>query len=188
MQKIIHPCNMPTPSAYPVFCKIEFSEDGRLSISGVIGPMRSGNAKGGCGQIEMEFDHANPAHNDSRYEHLIKASKLTFTAGWNRAKWYKFLEYWHDWHLNDMRSGCEHQRAMGWTYEDHHGVYEPDTKIIIDEYDTGEQIMKFNKYKGEACPICGYSIGSAWLKEEVPQEVIDFLFSLPDTDITPAWV
>lgn len=30
--------------------------------------------------------------------------------------------------------------------------------------------------------------GSAWFREEVPTDVLDFLRSLPDTDKTPAWV
>lgn len=38
------------------------------------------------------------------------------------------------------------------------------------------------------CPVCGYKYGSAWLKEDVPEEVINFLKALPDTKITPAWV
>lgn len=38
------------------------------------------------------------------------------------------------------------------------------------------------------CPVCGYKYGTAWQKEEVPQEVIDWLFALPDTKKTPAWV
>ena len=38
------------------------------------------------------------------------------------------------------------------------------------------------------CPVCGYKYGSAWRFEEVPAEVIDWLKSLPDTKITPAWV
>jgi len=38
------------------------------------------------------------------------------------------------------------------------------------------------------CPECGYKYGTAWKSEEVPQSVIDFLFSLPDTDMRPAWV
>lgn len=29
------------------------------------------------------------------------------------------------------------------------------------------------------CPVCGYKYGSAWLKEEVPENVIDWLFALP---------
>lgn len=125
MKKVIHPCDVPqwNGKKYPLFCKIEFT-DGRLSISGVVGPLKSGNAIGGCGQVDMEFDHQNPEHNDKRYSEPIKAASLRFAPGWTMGKWFKFLEYWHDWHL----------------------------------------------------------------RREVPQEVIDFLFSLPDTDRTPNWV
>lgn len=38
------------------------------------------------------------------------------------------------------------------------------------------------------CPVCGYKYGTAWQLEEVPQEVIDWLFALPDTERRPAWV
>ena len=38
------------------------------------------------------------------------------------------------------------------------------------------------------CPVCGYKYGSKWLKEDIPQDDIDWLFSLPDTTVQPAWV
>lgn len=38
------------------------------------------------------------------------------------------------------------------------------------------------------CPVCGYKYGTGWHKEEVPQEVIDWLFNLPDSIVEPAWV
>lgn len=38
------------------------------------------------------------------------------------------------------------------------------------------------------CPVCGYKYGTAWLKEEVPEDVIKWLSDLPETKITPAWV
>lgn len=38
------------------------------------------------------------------------------------------------------------------------------------------------------CEVCGYKYGSTWLKEEVPAEVLEYLRSLPDTTVTPAWV
>lgn len=38
------------------------------------------------------------------------------------------------------------------------------------------------------CPVCGYKYGTAWKTEEVSQEVIDWLFVLPDTKVQPAWV
>lgn len=41
---------------------------------------------------------------------------------------------------------------------------------------------------GKPCPVCGYEYGTQWIKEEVPREAIDFLFNLPETKITPAWV
>lgn len=43
-------------------------------------------------------------------------------------------------------------------------------------------------FLGKKCPVCGYGYGSAWIKEDVPQEVIDWLFALPDTRTQPAWV
>lgn len=37
------------------------------------------------------------------------------------------------------------------------------------------------------CPVCGYQYGTAWQTEEVPKEVTDWLFALPDTPVRPAW-
>ena len=149
-----------------VFCKIKL-ENGNLSISGVIGPTSHGDAYGSCGQIDMEFAHENPEHNDRRNAEPIQPEDINFSEGWDKATWYKFLETWKVWHLNDMRSGCEHQRALGWRYEDHD---DPKT------------------FRGENCPVCGYSIGSKWLKDEVPGEILNWLKSLPSTTKQPAWV
>lgn len=137
-----------------VYCVIEY-KDGRLSISGVEGPYRNGNCAGSCGQIEMGYSR------DKLNE------DMELSNGWSLTKWFYFLKVWDRWHLNDMRAGCEHQRANGWTYEEHH---DPKT------------------FKGEACLQCGYKIGSAWLKEEVPAEIIAFLINLPASKTVPAWV
>jgi hypothetical protein len=129
-----------------VFCKIGFDGQ-RLSISGVEGPTRNGNCIGACGQIDM---------------HLGQGEDITPAPGWTAETIAAFLQAWNRWHLNDMRAGCEHQRALGWTkYEDH---------------------------PSEPCPTCGYKYGSRWLTEEVPADVLAFLSSLPDTDLVPAWV
>jgi hypothetical protein len=140
-----------TEKAMDVFCKIEYN-DGHLSISGVEGPLSSGNCRGSCGQIVMDFKVTDI---------------VSYAPGWNIIKVGQFLQVWDRWHLNDMRPACKHQMELGWKYENHH---DPKT------------------FKGEPCPVCGYEIGSKWLKEEVPQEVIDFLTSLPETDKKPAWV
>lgn len=40
----------------------------------------------------------------------------------------------------------------------------------------------------EPCEVCGYKYGTAWLHEDVPPNVLEFLTALPDTDQQPAWV
>lgn len=195
MYKIINPCKVKIGKTFAqVFCKIEI-KNGCLSISGVVGPNKWGNCRGGAGQIDMEFFHANLEHNDKRYSDLYSPHKhnMELTEGWTFATWFNFLAIWHDWHLNNMRSGCEHQRAMGWTYEDHHGIWEErevKDKYVIDEYATGETEIEctYNEFKGHACPTCGYNIGSSWLKEELPLHVVYFLKNLPESKIAPAWV
>jgi hypothetical protein len=70
-----------------------------LSIMGVIGALPSGNSRGGCGQINMEFAHRNPADNDKRYANPIKPSVINFAKGWNAEKWYDLLDIWKKYHM-----------------------------------------------------------------------------------------
>lgn len=155
MKRIINPCSVKINNRNAqVFCKIEYT-NGRLSISGVEGPQANGNCAGSCGQIDMGYSR------DKRDE------GMEFNEGWSFNLWKEFLETWSRWHLNDMRAGCEHQRANGWTYEEHHNK---------------------ETFEGEACGQCGYKIGSAWLREEVPESVISFLQNLPESKTVPAWV
>lgn len=185
MKKVIHPCTIPANHGGRVFCKIEYVE-GKLSISGVIGPMKNGDCRGGAGQIDMEFEHRNPAHNDARYHARITVDQMTFEAGWDSDKWLEFLEVWHVWHLNDMQSACEHQRALGWEYGTHQEHRERvETPVDSINGPIGALVTYLNP--GE-CPVCGYRIGSRWLKMDVPPAVIEFLESLPDADVEPAWV
>ncbi len=55
------------------------------------------------------------------------------------------------WHLNDMHAECTHQEARGETYATH-----PDAM----------------------CPDCGYKLGSAWLKRDLPADVLAWFESL----------
>lgn len=134
---------------YSVYCEIEYTE-GRLSITGVEGPFKNGNAAGGCGQIDMGINEIGV---DSYIE--------KYAIGWNKEMMEKFFDVWKNWHLNDLQAGCEHQREMEWGKE--------------------EDI-------GKPCPVCGYKYGTAWLRKEVPEDVLEFLQNLPETDKTPAWV
>lgn len=162
MRKIVNIGTVPVGSRRAnVYCKIE-NENGRLSISGVVGPLPSGNALGGCGQIDMEFKHRNEADDDKRYGDLIGPNEIKFSKGWNATAWFDFLEVWKKWHLNDMHAGCEHQRE--WEQKNYDEL--PEDK---------------------ACKVCGYEYGTAWNSVKVPEDVLDFLASLPETTKQPAW-
>lgn len=131
INKVIHPLDIKI-SGYktfcPVFMKIKYDPEGRLSISGVIGPYPSGNARGGCGQIDMEFQDsayskvkltASMIITELKFNNDTYTNKeeIRFSPGWNVAKFKKLLEIWSNWHLNDMKAGCVHQRELGWDKE-----------------------------------------------------------------------
>lgn len=239
MRKIIYPCTCDTYEGKAKgFCKIEF-EDGRLSISGVIGPKRNGNAKGSCGQCVDEIRNGTPSPE------------------WNHEMLNQFCDIWSEWHLNDMRPYCQHQKSLGWdrlarkevvlynytlsreamdkkkdaekaaiealkngtvfvpsdeqiryanlpysitTHEKLTGemekLYKPRKPIYTGDKGATE-IKTLGWLKPEEhpdgilckpCPVCGYKYGTSWKEEDVPKDVIGWLFSLPEATEKPAWV
>lgn len=250
-----------------MFAKIEYSKDGRLSIMGVIGPLRNGDARGSSGQIVMSFkEYDERGH--------MSLADVTPAPGWTPELVRQFFDAWDRWHLNDMRAGCEHQRGAEWDtskkIETHnytwewgayyameqrviadgkaHGVpinpkseqsvrgamrysgaaivfhglrfalgLEPFRKVALDPAEWDRVTLKFPDAEnvrakavkhtvetktagwlspsehpsgllGKPCGVCGYKYGTAWKREDVPAAVIEFLQSLPDADVKPAWV
>jgi len=103
MEKIINPGAVLIGQKHAqVYCHIRFN-DGRLSITGVEGPLPSGNCRGACGQIVMH----------------LKPADLRLSKDWTRPMLSRFLKAWDTYHLNDMQAACEHQRALGWTWATH---------------------------------------------------------------------
>lgn len=100
-----------TKVAFDVFVKIKY-KGGNLSVTGVEGPLASGNARGSCGQIDTEYWHRKPEYNDRRTGAPTRIHR--FAPLWTEDKWQRLLEIWHDWHLNDMRAACEHQTGPEW--------------------------------------------------------------------------
>lgn len=141
-----------------LFCRIEF-KNGKLSITGVEGPKRDGNAFGSCGQIIMSDWNITE-----------------YAPGWNPELVSEFRNIWDRWHLNDMRAGTPAQGE--WLRQNPVVFKYPDSYYI--KASEALSAVGLN-------PDNGYKYGSKLLKEEVPKTVIDFLESLPDTDITPAW-
>lgn len=217
------------------FAKIEY-KNGKLSICGVIAPMKNGNCKGSAGQCVDEIRKGNPID------------------GWTDEMLQKFCDIWDRWHLNDMNPCCEHQRELGWMKKAKEKVtlyhfrlkrevcnaqkeaekaaiaalkagkpfyptkeqtrianlaysivtsdvyapeeYEP--KKPLYSGDTGSTETKALGWLrpeehpegilGKPCPICGYKYGSAWKTEEIPVEIINWLFDLPNSTKNPAWI
>jgi len=151
-----------------VFCSITYDDKGNLSITGVVGPRKNGNARGSCGQIRgQEIDVAN-----------IKE-------GWSQELISEFYTIWKNWHLNDLQAGCEHQRAERW-----------EDRLLDDSKPKTQSNMATWTYKKdnpkgllcEPCSICGYKYGSAWLRKEIPYHVLRFLKMLRETKKEYAWV
>jgi hypothetical protein len=148
-----------------VFIKIELREDGELSIAGVVGPWHSGNCAGSCGQCDEALENISVFHK-----------------GWSKARARKLRQVWNDWHLNHMRPGCVHQAEwnMSKMLELPGGEKKEAGWVTPDEHPEG--LLE------KPCPVCGYKYGSAWNKESIPDDVLAWLYNLPDTKITPAWV
>jgi hypothetical protein len=88
MKKILHPLDVEfNGKFFPVFLKVEDERD-YFSISGVVAPLPSGNAKGSAGQIDMDFK-------DGQYI----GGKQRYAKGWNESKWKKLLDVWSKYHL-----------------------------------------------------------------------------------------
>lgn len=177
--KILRIGTLASVHAASLFCRVEY-KDRRLSITGVEGPLPNGNARGSRGQcIGSVLD--------------IR----TYAPDWTPCRARRFHQIWRDWHLNDMRAGCEHQRADGWhkrsidttkplnTYGIHFaGQRQPSWNMLgwITREEHPEGLLS------HPCPVCGYRYGSAWQREAVPKDVLAFLRALPDADRTPHWV
>lgn len=152
--------------SYSIFCEIEF-KDGRLSISGVEGPTRDGNALRACGQIDMHLRN--------------EQDSINLAPGWTRESLQRFFDVWQRWHLNDLKAGSQEQ-------EDWLRV----NPIPKEEYTYPKSHYEVASAKLQAAGLnpdsSGYKYGHAWKREEVPSDVIEFLKSLPNTDKQPAWV
>ena len=147
---------------------------GVLSISGVEGPMANGDCRGSCGQILKSLE---------RLERL--------GSSWDQGMVYKLKDLWERWHLNDMRSGCIHQTAEGWAKR----PIDPSKPLrAYGKHFEGQKSSSWNMLTwvsksehpegllSEPCPACGYRFGSAWLYEPVPEDVLEWLESLPSAE------
>lgn len=139
--------------------------DGRLSFTGEFGPRASGNARGSCGQIEMSMPGGKG---------IIPVDP------WNQEMVTRLFNLWNRWHLNDMQAGTPKQMealrdAFGSQSYSHDQALE-----VLDN----EGILVDRDYLHNGKP---YRYGSAWLHEDVPEHVLQWLRNLPETDLPHPW-
>ena len=156
-------------------------DNGTLSITGVVGPLASGDAQGSCGQIDGTIGEA-----------MDRAGEFEPAPGWTRASVRKLLQVWDKWHLNDMRAGCEHQRADEWDKVRIDPKELPDSHANRDSRGIMAMWVTQDEHKdgllSKPCLVCGYKYGTKWLKEALPDDVVSYLEKLPESTRKPAWV
>jgi hypothetical protein len=102
-----------------------------------------------------------------------------FAPGWDAESVRKLADLWKRWHLNDMRAGTQAQEKylrenpVSFTYPRSH-------------YEVACEALAAAGLNPDA--ETGYRYGTAWLREEVPAGVLEWLATRPDTDAQPAWV
>ena len=199
-----------------------------LSITGVEGPLANGDACGSCGQIGMHMDEAY-------------LSTIQLAEGWTMPMVKQLLEVWKNYHLNDMKAGCDHWAEQGFDPKEklviHHlnRTTEAYTRIkkvtermvedaIVDgvafvteeeqtllatpgSIETGHPerypspYMELKKEEtktagwvypkthdrgllGRECKVCGLKYGSGWYINDLPEDVLAFLTSLPESPVS----
>lgn len=106
------------------------------------------------------------------YEHLTKDNPAT---GFTKEDCVRLMQVWQRWHLNDMRAGTPKQEDVvrKWRQTAADTGYSAACKML-----DSIGLLTDN----------GYRYGSRWLKEDVPEEVLKWLFTLPGTGNTYAEV
>lgn len=150
----------------PVYITIEYrhskAERPELSICAVEGPKANGTCIGACGQVRDGL--VDPAFTPAPG---IDATRLR--------------EVWDRWHLNGMKAGSPAQEAHLRAHPidraaDHFKVATEALRAAGLQPDPG------HLYNGKP-----YSYGSAWLHEEVPEDVLQWLHDLPTVPEVPHW-
>jgi hypothetical protein len=153
------------------FGKIDFNHSGRKNCKVTIEVELRDTDKGK--ELSISGDIWNPRETDiySGGQNLDTIIQYVKTP-----KMKRIHEIWKRWHLNGLKAGCVHQREMKWNearidpkeLPNSHSNRDEKGILAIWVYPTEHE----NGLLTKPCPVCGYKYGSAWLFEELPEEVI----------------
>lgn len=189
IDKVVRPCySLVGDDKVPVYAHIQF--DGKvLSLTGAVNPLRED--ADACGQVQSYLLNdvvcLKDLYNDDKsYDLTEEFSKQA--EFWDTNAVSELYRIWKIWNLNDLRPYCSCQRDLGWRI-----IGDKRVTITNSITDKEEQRLLGHLTKehhpagllGEPCPKCGYKYGSQWLKEEIPNDVIEWLDSLLEVDEVP---
>lgn len=159
-----------TPDGDLLFVTIQWQHERNqmweLSLCGVEGPKANGNCAGGAGQCGIDEDFAPGDYWDDQMVGRLR-------------------DIWDRWHLNGMRPGSPNQedwkRANPYDRDRHgHDHYAWVTGALTQAGLNPDP----NFARADGKP---YRYGSAWLYEEVPADVLEWLYHLPPAVTDHQW-
>lgn len=214
---IVNPCICDTgrTNSSRAFCTISY-KDGRLSIRGVIGPLSNGNCMGSCGQCFEEIGkgqvvdgwtqsmldkfcdiwdkwHLNDMRPYCEHQKSLGWDKISQT----KVPIYKY-KLTSDALIKKIENPERYKSCLEkYSFLSYKKYEELDEKFkeFYKLFDTEYHLLGFlhpeehpDGILTKECPVCGYKYGTSWKKEEVPEDVLEWLFNLPRTNTQPAWV
>jgi len=104
----------------------------------------------------------------------LKEHKLEIGNGISNKEFEKLLDIWDNYHLNDMKAGTARQNEIIEKHKDEQKYKKYDQfldrpKAILEDHDAQPDLE--TKGFGDE----GYSYGSSWLYEPLPDDVVDFV-------------
>jgi len=155
---------------------VEVDWDGtRLAITGVEGPKANGDCLGSSGQIVLGY----------RTREQRDRIGLDVKGGWTRPMLDRLFDVWGRWHMNDLRAGSPRQEQH---LRDH-----PIPRHVpggASFYERAVAALSSAGLQPDAQHLVDgrpYFYGSAWLTEDVPEDVLTFLRDLPESSKKYPW-
>jgi hypothetical protein len=191
-------------------------KDGKLSITGVHGPKRNGDCSGSAGQCsDVLLASKDPKHHklkevwDKWHLNDMNAACEHQEANWDFSQ--KITTYKHQLKnevitnkdrvkneaLKELKVGetvklTEEERELlnlEFWVENSREVYKPEFYFLKESKTEKAHHVSLEKggLLGKPCEVCGYKYGTAWLKKEVPEDVIEFLKTFEDHSDKYPW-
>jgi hypothetical protein len=191
-------------------------KDGKLSIVGVHGPKRNGDCSGSCGQCsEVLLESKNPKHHklkevwDKWHLNDMNAACEHQEANWDFKQ--EITTYKHqlknevisdksnlkDEAIKELKAGetvklTEEEKELldlEFWVENRKESYKPEFYSLKEVKTEKAHHVPYEKggLLSKPCEVCGYCYGTAWLKKEVPEDVIEFLKTFEDHSEDYPW-